>query len=177
MRSVGLLASRVVLGGYLAVHGAQKLFGSFGGHGLAATAARFDRMGMRPANAMAALAGASEFGGGLLTATGVADPLGPLAIAGAMAVATAVHRKQGPMAQKGGFELPLTNMALAIALMSAGPGHLRLGPALSKPLRRLAVVTGTVVAAGSLAQLLRGTPPPPPSGAEDTPDAAHAASS
>jgi hypothetical protein len=46
--------------------------------------------------------------------TGIADPLGPLAVAGAMAGATAVHRKQGPLSQNGGFELPLTNLALAV---------------------------------------------------------------
>ena len=132
MRDVGLLATRTVVGGYLAVHGSQKLFGSFGGPGLKATAAGFERLGMRPARVMAALASVGELGGGVLTATGLADPLGPLAIAGAMSVATAVHRKQGPLAQRGGFELPLTNLALAIGLMSSGPGHLALGPPLPR---------------------------------------------
>jgi len=97
-------------------------------------------MGMRPAKAMATLASARELGGGVLTATGLAYPLGPLAIAGAMSVATAVHRKPGPMSQKRGFELPLTNLALAIGLMSSEPGRLVLGPRLPKPLTRIAVL-------------------------------------
>ena len=154
MRNVGLFATRAVLGGYLAVHGAQKLFGSFGGPGLDATAAGFEAMGMRPGKAMAVLAGASELGGGILTATGIADPLGPLAVAGTMAVATAVHRKQGPLSQNGGFELPLTNFAVAVALISSGSGRLRLGPRLPKSLTRISVVAGAGLAAVSLAKLL-----------------------
>ena len=158
MRDIGLLATRSVLGGYLAVHGAQKLFGSFGGPGLDATATAFEAQGMRPGKAMALAAGASEFGGGVLTVTGVAAPLGPLAIAGAMVVATAVHRKQGPMAQKKGFELPRTNLALAVGLISSGSGRWVLGPRLPKSMARLAAVAGTAVAAGSLVQLLRAKP-------------------
>lgn len=156
MRHLGLLVSRCVLGGYLAVHGAQKLFGSFGGHGLDATAAGFESMGMRPGKAFAVLAGASELGGGVLTVTGIGDPLGPLAIAGTMAVASTVHRKQGPLAQNSGFELPLTNLALAVGLMSSGPGRFRLGPRLPRSLARLSAVGGVALAAVSLAQILRG---------------------
>jgi putative oxidoreductase len=170
MRSAGLLVTRAVFGSYLAVHGAQKLFGSFGGHGLDATGAGFESMGMRPGKAMAALAGASELGGGILTATGIADPLGPLTIAGTMAVATAVHRKQGPLAQNGGYELPLTNLAVAVALMSSGTGRLRLGPRLPKSWTRLAVLGGGALAALSLSQLLRAQPPAEtsPAASEDT---------
>src|SRR4051812_38009653 len=91
------VGARAVLGGYLAVHGAQKLFGVLGGHGLEATAAGFESMGLTPGREMALLAGGSELLGGVLTATGVADPLGPITIAGAMVVASAVHRPGGPM--------------------------------------------------------------------------------
>ena len=111
MRSIGLLITRLIFGWYLAVHGAQKLFGAFGGHGLDATGAGFESLGMKPGKVMAAIAGASELGGGVLTATGIANPLGPLAIAGTMVVASTVHRKQGPLSVNGGFELPLTNFA------------------------------------------------------------------
>lgn len=154
MRNIGLLVSRTVLGTYLAVHGAQKLFGNFDGPGLAATSQGFESMGMRPGKVMATMAGASELGGGILTATGMADPLGPLAIAGTMVVASTVHRKQGPMMQKGGFELPLTNFALAVALLISGPGDLRIGPRLPKPLTRAAAVGGAALAVTALAQLL-----------------------
>lgn len=154
VRHLGLFLARVVFGCYLAVHGAQKLFGLFGGRGLDATGAGFDSMGMKPGKLMAAVAGASELGGGLLTATGIADPLGPLMIAGTMAVASTTHRKNGALSSNGGFELPLTNMAMAVALMSAGTGALRLGPHLSKSLIRKAVLGGVVLAGASLAQLL-----------------------
>ena len=55
-----------MLGGYLAAHGAQKLFGTFGGHDIGPTAAGFDRLGLRPGRVTAAVAGVSELGGGLL---------------------------------------------------------------------------------------------------------------
>lgn len=174
MRSIPLLAARTVLGGYLAAHGAQKLFGSFGGRGLDATAKGFESMGLRPGKAMAALAGASELGGGVLTAAGIAYPLGPLALAGTMAVAATTHRRNGPFTQNGGYELPLTNLALATVLATTGPGRLRLGPHLSKALTRLSVVVVVAGAAAALNQMLRAgpatpsTPPAPSTGAPAT---------
>lgn len=80
-----LLAARGVLGGYLATHGAQKLFGAFGGHGMGPTVAAFDRLGLRPAPVTARVAALSELGGGVLTAVGAAQGLGPVALAGTMA--------------------------------------------------------------------------------------------
>jgi hypothetical protein len=59
---------------HVAVHGAQKLFGAFGGPGLEKTAAGFERIGLAPGRQMAALAGAAELAGGLLTVAGAADP-------------------------------------------------------------------------------------------------------
>jgi putative oxidoreductase len=85
------------------------------------------------------LASAGEFGGGILTATGIAEPLKPLAIAGIMVVASATHRKQGPLSQNGGLELPLTNFAVAVALLSSGSRRYRLGPRLPKSLIRLSL--------------------------------------
>lgn len=154
MRHVGLLIARVIFGSYLAVHGAQKLFGSFKGHGPATTAGFFEKIGLRPGKPMAYLAGGSELVGGVLTATGVADPLGPVILAGTMAVASTTHREKGPLAQDGGFELPLTNMAMAIALMSSGSGVLRLGPRASRSLVRLSVFGGIALAAVSVYQLV-----------------------
>jgi putative oxidoreductase len=174
MRHIALFATRAVFGSYLAVHGAQKLFGSFGGHGLDATGAAFESMGMRPGKVMAALAGASELGGGVLTVTGVADPLGPLAIAGAMVVASTVHRKQGPLAQNGGFEHPLTNLAMAVTLVSAGPGRLRLGPRLPKSLTWLSVLVGAALAAISVKQLVTAEPPAPSAATGDSDQAGEA---
>lgn len=153
MRNVLLLGTRLVLGGYLAVHGAQKLFGVFGGHGLDKTGAAFERIGLTPGKPMAALAGATELGGGLLTAAGVADPAGPLAIIGAMTIASATHRANGPLAASGGFELPVTNLAAAAALAAAGPGRLSLGPRLPRQLALAASAGGALLAVLSLAKL------------------------
>jgi putative oxidoreductase len=161
MRDVTLLGARLVLGGYLAVHGAQKLFGAFGGSGLGRAGAGFERMGLTPGKPMAALAGATELGGGLLTAAGAADPAGPLAIMGVMTVASATHRANGPLAAKGGFELPLTNLAAAAALAATGPGRLSLGPRLPRPLVVAAAAGGGVLAAVSLAKLLAAPAPRP----------------
>ena len=161
-RNVAQLAGRVVLGGYLAVHGAQKLFGSFDGPGLQTAGAGFGSMGLTPGKPMAALAGASELGGGLLTAAGIADPLGPMAIVGAMTVATAVHRNAGPLAAKGGYEMALTDLALATVLAATGPGSIRLGPALPKRLTVAATLGAAALTGVSLFKLLTHQAPPAP---------------
>ena len=160
MRSA-LTVGRAVLGGYIAIHGAQKLFGAMDGPGLDAAGAGFHAMGLTPGRQFAALAAGSELVGGVLTATGVAEPLGPIMIMGAMTVATAAHRKSGPMAAKGGFELPLTTLALATVLLPAGPGHLRLSPRLSKPLTAIVALGAAAVAGASLAKVLTHRPPEP----------------
>jgi putative oxidoreductase len=167
MRDVTLLGARLVLGGYLAVHGAQKLFGAFGGAGLDKVGGGFERMGLTPGKPMAALAGATELGGGLLTAMGAADPAGPLAIMGAMTVASATHRANGPLAARGGFELPLTNFVAAATLAAAGPGRLSLGPRLPRRLTVAAAVGGGVLAAVSLTKLLTARPAAPASRAAE----------
>jgi putative oxidoreductase len=172
MRDVALLGTRLVLGAYLAVHGAQKLFGSFGGAGLDRAGAGFDRMGLRPGRHMAMAAGVTELGGGLLTAAGIADPAGPLAIMGAMSVAATTHRAKGPLAARGGFELPLTNLAAAAALAAAGPGRFRLGPALPRRLTAVAVVGGALAAVGLVARMLTAKPAAPAEGARPEPAAA-----
>ena len=171
MRNIALLASRTVLGSYLAVHGAQKMFGAFGGPGLDAAGKGFHAMGLTPGKPMATLAAASEIGGGLLTVAGIADPIGPVAIAGSMAVASAVHRKAGPMAAKGGYELPAVNLALALALAAAGPGSLKVGGSLPKQLTRLAVAGAVGLTALSIGKLLTHKPAPAPveATAADTP--------
>jgi putative oxidoreductase len=147
MRDTGLLGLRLTLGSYLAAHGAQKLFGALEGPGLDTTATHFHHLGLRPGKAMAALAGGSEFVGGLLTAAGLADPVGPVAIAGAMTVATTVHGESGPMSAKGGYELALTNLAAALALAATGPGRYSLDGLLGRRLPKSLVQLTTAGAA------------------------------
>jgi len=168
-RDAALLGARLVLGAYLAVHGAQKLFGSFGGAGLDRAGAGFERIGLRPGREMAMAAGITELGGGLLTAAGIADPAGPLAIMGAMSVAATTHRAKGPLAAKGGFELPLTNLAAAAALAAAGPGRFRLGPALPRRLATVAAVGGALAAGGLVARMLTAKPAAPAEGPRPEP--------
>ena len=139
-----VLGLRLTLGGYLAVHGAQKLFGSFDGPGLDQAGAGFEYLGLKPGKAFAALAAGAELTGGVLTALGAAQPVGPIAVAGAMTVASLAHVDKGPMAQKGGFELPASYLAAAIGLASHGPGRYSFdrltGFRLPKGLTRLVVV-------------------------------------
>src|SRR6202171_5731120 len=123
MNDSALLGLRLTLGGYLAAHGAQKLFGSLDGPGLDKAGAGFEHLGLKPGKAFAALAGGSELAGGILTALGAAHPVGPLAVAGAMSVASPGHVDKAPMLSKGGFELPAGYLAAALALTSSGPGR------------------------------------------------------
>jgi putative oxidoreductase len=123
MRDAALLGLRLTLGGYLAAHGAQKLFGTFDGPGLEKAAVGFEHMGLKPGKAFATLAAGSEFAGGILTAVGAAHPVGPVAVAGAMTVASVTHADKGPLLQKGGFELPASYLAAALALAAHDPDH------------------------------------------------------
>jgi putative oxidoreductase len=92
MVNFALLVLRAVVGGLLAGHGAQKLFGWFGGYGLQGTAGWLESLGLRPGRPWAIMAGASEFGGGMLLALGFLNPLGALGTIGSMGMAIAkVH--------------------------------------------------------------------------------------
>jgi len=120
----GILLIRLVVGLAFAGHGAQKLLGWFGGGGPQGTAGFFSSLGYRWPAAMAILAGLSEFGGGLLLATGFLTPLAALALATVMlnAIATVQWRK----GFLGGWELDSTFMAVAIAVTITGPGRISL---------------------------------------------------
>ena len=101
---VGLLVLRLVVGAFFVGHGAQKLFGWFRGHGLAATGAGFEQMGLRPGRTMAAIAGVSEVTGGLLLALGLLTPLAAALLVAVMTLAIAmVHWRPGPWVTEGGW--------------------------------------------------------------------------
>jgi len=123
--SLGILVPRLVFGGLVAGHGAQKLFGAFDGPGLEGVAGFMEKLGLRPGHQWALIAGVSEFFGGLLTALGFFHPIGPLMTIAAMAVATfKAHAGKPIWVASGGAELPVTNMAIATTLLVAGPGKL-----------------------------------------------------
>ena len=113
---------RVAQGSLMAGHGAQKLFGSFGGPGVEGTSGFMEMLGMKPGRPWAYMAGLSEFGGGLLTALGLFNPLGPLGVIGAMSMATRkAHWGKPIWVTEGGAELPLLNIAVSTALMIREP--------------------------------------------------------
>ncbi|AEW94562.1 MULTISPECIES: DoxX family protein [Streptomycetaceae] len=122
-KDLGLLAVRLGVGGVLFAHGAQKLFGWFGGGGLESTATQMEGMGFRPGRRSAVLAGVGEAGGGTLLALGLATPVGGAMAAGAMATAAAVHAPAGFFLQTGGFEYPAVLGCAAAGLGIAGPGR------------------------------------------------------
>jgi putative oxidoreductase len=120
----GLILIRLVIGLMMAAHGAQKLFGWFGGYGLAGTAGFFESMGFRPGRLFATAASASEVAGGLLAALGLFGPVGPALMVAVMIVAAiSVHWQNGLFAMSNGIELPLLYAAGAAALTLTGPGR------------------------------------------------------
>jgi putative oxidoreductase len=120
--NTGLLLLRLVLGALLIGHGSQKLFGAFGGHGLAGTGGFFHSLGFRPGRPMAVVAGVSEAGAGLLLALGLLTPLAAAIVVGTLFVASSVHWKAGLWGQNGGYELALFYAVTAVVLAFTGPG-------------------------------------------------------
>ncbi|SEO73771.1 DoxX family protein [Aquisalimonas asiatica] len=115
---------RVTTGLLLIPHGAQKLFGWFGGHGLTGTGAYFgETLGMEPGILFALLAGLVEFFGGLALVLGILTRPAALAVAVLLAVALSVHLPYGFFWTEGGVEYPLMWLVLAIAVLLRGGGE------------------------------------------------------
>jgi putative oxidoreductase len=116
-----LLVRLIGLG--FAAHGAQKLFGWYGGYGLAGTGGFFESIGFRPGRFFAGAAGAGELVGGLLITLGLGGPIGPLLVIAVMTVAIlSMHVGHGFFASNNGVELPLLYVALAVFFAFAGYG-------------------------------------------------------
>ena len=123
MEDWGILIVRVIIGLLFIGHGAQKLFGWFGGHGLKGTGGFFESIGMKPGFAMALLAGLAEVVGGLSFALGLLMPAGAALIAATMLVSIAkVHGRNGLWVTQNGYEYNLVLIAIAVggALIGAG---------------------------------------------------------
>lgn len=120
-----LFLLRVVIGALFVGHGAQKLFGWFGGHGLEGTGGFFESLGYRPGRAHAALAGTTELVSGLMLITGFLVPLAAAGIIGVMVNAIgSVHAEQGLWVSDGGYEYTLVLIVVALVLAIAGAGGL-----------------------------------------------------
>ena len=116
--------ARMTVGMLFFAHGAQKLFGWFGGHGLDATAQGFESMGLRPGRRNAMMAGAAETAGGLMFATGTATPVAAAALSGTMISAIkTVHWDNGVWNTRGGYEYNLVLLAAVFGLTENGPGR------------------------------------------------------
>src|SRR5947207_13447826 len=128
---VGLLLVRLVFGLTFAAHGAQKLFGWFGGYGLAGTGGFFESLGFRPGKTFATAAALAEFFGGLLFAFGFLGPVGPALMLSVMVVAViTVHAKNGFFVSNNGIEHPLMFATVAIGFALIGPGRYSIDAAL-----------------------------------------------
>lgn len=153
---LALAVLRAVVGGILAAHGAQKVFGWWGGPGWAGWHGAMQRMGLRPAAGWAAISAGTELLGGLALVVGLLTPLAAAALTAQMVVIIVrAHWPRGLWNRDGGIEFPLSLAAGVVAILLIGPGGWALDAALLvelvyEPLLRwgfLAVVlVGAIVA-------------------------------
>jgi putative oxidoreductase len=119
------LPIRVGAGVIFAAHGAQKLFGWFGGYGLEGTAGWMASIGLEPGYALAVLAGSAEFFGGLLLIVGLLVRPAALVLAVTMIVAiVSVHLENGLFISNNGYEFALALLIISIGLVLRGAGSL-----------------------------------------------------
>jgi putative oxidoreductase len=163
MLATGLLILRLGVGLILAAHGAQKLFGWWGGPGVEGWTNAMTRMRIRPARPWAWISALGEFAGGLALAAGFVFPFPSAAIAASMLVAVAlVHYPKGFFNSKGGFEFNLSLLAAVVALALTGPGAISLDNAfkIHFPEPVTVIVVAVLTVAGAAAALLTRTPAP-----------------
>jgi len=134
-RSLSSLVLRVPLGIILAAHGAQKLFGWFGGYGLEGTGQWMESIGLAPGYLMALLAGSAEFFGGIALILGLLTRPAALVSAFTMVIAIfSVHAANGLFMSNNGYEFALTLLAATSALAIQGGGKLSVDTLISEKL-------------------------------------------
>ncbi len=152
VRDLGLLMLRVGVGASCFSHGAQKLFGWFGGGGVEETAAAMSAMGFEPGERNARTAGVLETVGGAMLTLGLATgPVGA-ALTGNMITASSVHAPNGFFNTNGGYELPVTYALVGSTFALTGPGRFSLdhatGEVFNRPwMRTVALVSALATAA------------------------------
>ncbi|WP_052260900.1 DoxX family protein [Photobacterium gaetbulicola] len=127
------LALRVPAGIIFMAHGAQKLFGWFGGYGLEGTGKWMASIGLEPGYLMAMMAGGAEFFGGLFILLGLLTRPTALVLAVTMVVAiVTVHLDKGLFISNGGYEFGLALLAMSVSLLVSGAGRLSVDSLLMK---------------------------------------------
>lgn len=130
------LALRIPIGIVFMAHGAQKLFGWFGGYGLEGTGQWMASIGLGPGMLMAFLAGSGEFFGGLAILLGILTRPAAAVLSVTMFVAIfAVHFEHGLFMSNGGYEFALALLAASVSLMMSGAGKLSIDQFISQRLR------------------------------------------
>ncbi len=126
------LALRLPIGIIFVAHGAQKLFGAFGGYGLEGTSQFMASLGLTPGYLMALLAGSAEFFGGLALLFGVLVRPAAAVLAFAMVVAIlSVHIGHGLFMANNGYEYALALLTVSVSLLISGAGWLSVDAALA----------------------------------------------
>ena len=129
------LALRIPIGIIFMAHGAQKLFGWYGGYGLEGTGGWMESIGLAPGFLMALLAGSAEFFGGLFILLGLSTRLSSVALAFTMVVAIfSVHFANGLFMSNNGYEFGLALLAASVSLALSGGGKASLDNKLSEKL-------------------------------------------
>lgn len=126
MMDAGLLGMRLMLGVVFMYHGAQKLFGAFGGHGIEGFTGFLESLGMPLPTLNAYMAGGTEFFGGLLLLVGLGTRLVSVPVAFTMLVAVFMVHGSAFGAQNNGMEYPLTLAVVTLGIGLIGPGRLSL---------------------------------------------------
>ncbi|MDD0977339.1 DoxX family protein [Pseudomonas fontis] len=119
----GITILRIIVGIIFMAHGSQKLFGLFGGGGLAGTAQYMESIGLAPGTLMAMLSGGAEFFGGLALVIGLLARPAALALVGLLVVAIfSVHISNGLFMANNGYEFALALLGGALAVLIEGAG-------------------------------------------------------
>jgi putative oxidoreductase len=124
--SIALLMLRLALGFTFFFHGSQKVFGWFGGPGMEGVIKGFEHIGLPsflPVSVWAMLAAYGELVGGTLVLLGLFARVGTLPIIVVMIMAIAkVHGPNGFSMEHMGYEYNANLIAMALAILIAGPG-------------------------------------------------------
>lgn len=153
---VAVLAARLALGGTIAAHGAQKMFGAFGGPGPEKASQMMHSLGLRPGERHATMASATEMTAGALISLGLGGPIGPAMLTSVMLVAIeTVHKPKGYWNSDGGYEMNVMYLSLALLLANRGYGSLSLDgligiSAKMRPLYAWLALGGAVAAAAGI---------------------------